>query len=61
MLETFIPVPVYQALVARLVEIAAAGPSIFTGDIDGDDFKIALGEVANLWPQSIEEDVRAQA
>ena len=45
--------------IVRLAAIADAGPSIFTGAIDVDAMKIALGEIANVWPDSIQESESA--
>ena len=59
MLETYLPAEAYRALIDRLAAIADAGPSIFTGAIDVDAMKIALGEIANVGPDSIQESESA--
>jgi hypothetical protein len=49
----------YHRLVAALVRIAPVvpslkiGPSLWTGRIEPDDVKIALGEQFDIWPASI--------
>jgi hypothetical protein len=46
----------YQALVAALRDLPV---DPVTGKMEADAIKIALGEVADIWPRSIEAEAKA--
>lgn len=41
----------YENLISELVK--AAEPDAFTGNIDPDRFKLALGEFGDIWPDDL--------
>lgn len=48
----------WQKLVTELANIK---PCPFAGRVTEDQIKIVLGEHGNIWPRSIEDDVRRNA
>ncbi|MCS3740221.1 hypothetical protein [Rhizobium sp. BK661] len=55
MQTTYLPDDVYEALVSKLM--TASRESLFNGEPDSDEIKIALGEIADIWPEAIEPKV----
>ena len=54
--EIYLDASRYESLVAALVE-ASTRPDPFTGKIaDADQIRIALGEAADIWPESVTRD-----
>jgi hypothetical protein len=52
--ETFIPTELFE----RIAEAATrATPCAMNGKITANEIKIAIGEFANVWPESIRADV----
>jgi len=49
--EVYLPTPIYDRLIAALM--TAPRECAWTGAPDADQIKIALGEVADVWPASI--------
>lgn len=59
--ETYLPDDEYDRLVAAVLRIAPAVPSLriersaWTGTFTDNEVKIALGERLNVWPECIRE------
>ncbi len=55
MQTTYLPDDVYEALVSKLMAVSRESP--FNGEPDSDEIKIALGEIADIWPKAIEPNI----